>query len=54
MSEHKEGFQASKEISRLSEIEMLFQNVDYITAQTAVLRQRPDLLKQYEKEISNE
>ncbi len=53
MSEYKK-VPVSREISRLSEIEMLNENVDYMTAQTAVLRRNPELLKQYEKEVSGE
>ena len=50
MNNHQK--KASAEISRLSEIVQLYQNVSYMKAQGIVLRKHPELLKQYIQEIS--
>ena len=49
MAKYKE---ASREIARLSEIIMLEQDVDFITAQAIVLRKDPELFKLYIEEIN--
>lgn len=51
MSEYQQGLQASREIARLSEIEMLEKNLDYQTAQKLNFKKNPELLRQYCIEI---
>jgi hypothetical protein len=50
-SEYQKGLQASAEIARLSEIEMLENDLTYEVAQKLVLAKNPELLKAYCAEI---
>ena len=54
MTEHKEGSEVSKKISNLAECKMLYENINFMDALGAVLRQRPELLKLYTAEIMGE
>ena len=50
-SEYQQGLQASREIARLSEIEMLEKDLSYMDAQALILKKNPELLKAYCLEI---
>ena len=51
MTEYQQGLEASKEIARLSEIEMLERDLSYMDAQALILKKNPELLRQYCLEI---
>jgi len=50
-SEYRQSMEASREVARLSEIEMLEKNLDYQTAQKLIFQKNPELLRQYCIEI---